>query len=120
MRKNLWAGKYKKENVLETKINITKPLIERYGHPVVVHAVKDKNIFVKILEDGKIGLPRNHGNQKKTPLMEKILGVDNSVFLSVGFDYWVNYNFKFNFLFDWGILKESDYYWSRGLRRENF
>jgi hypothetical protein len=108
---NLWKGKYKQEHILETKTNVMKPLLKKYGHPVIVHAVEDKTKFLKILESGKIKLPKDHGVQKKAPLMEKILGVDNSIFLSVGFDYWVNYNFKFNLIFDWGILKESDYYW---------
>lgn len=111
MKENLWKGKYKPENILSVKIKTMKPFIRRYGHPVIIHAVEDKNIFSKILNEGKIKLPRHHGNQKKSPLMEKFLGVDNSIFLSVGFDYWVNYNFKYNFIFDLGILKESDYYW---------
>lgn len=108
---NLWKGKFKPGDVLEEKVRKMKPFIRKYGHPIIVHAVEDKETFLKILGEGKIKLPKKHNKRKKSPLMEKFLGVDNSIFLSIGFDYWVNYNFKFNFIFDWGILKESDYYW---------
>jgi len=111
MKKDLWSGEYKKKDVTKVKIKIHEPLIKKYGHPVLVHAVEDKKTFLKILDGGKIKLPKKHNKRKKAPLMEKILGVDNSIFLSIGFDYLASYDFKFNFVFDWGILKESDYYW---------
>ena len=54
MKKNLWKGKYKQKNILETKVEIMKPFLEKYGHPVVVHAVEDRGKLLKILNSRKI------------------------------------------------------------------
>jgi hypothetical protein len=110
MKKNIWKSKFKQQDILPERVKIMKPFIKKYSHPVLVHAVEDAKTFEKIINEGKIRLPNDHGGRKKSPLMEKFLGVDNSIFLSVGFDYWAHYNFKFNLIFDLGILKESDYY----------
>ena len=108
--KSLWKPKYKSEDILPARISLMKPFLKKYGHPILVHAVESKNAFEEILREGKISLPDEHGKQKKSPLMEKFLGIDNSIFLSMGFDYWTNYGFRYNFIFDWSILGESDYY----------
>ncbi|MFA4960293.1 MAG: hypothetical protein WC548_01385 [Candidatus Pacearchaeota archaeon] len=110
MKKNIWKSKFKEKDILPERVKIMNPFIKKYGHPILVHAVEDIRTFEKIIYEGKIRLPKDHRKRKKNPLMEKFLGVDNSIFLSVGFDYWAHYNFKFNFIFDIGILKKSDYY----------
>lgn len=110
MKKDLWKLKFKLDNVLKERVRLMKPLIKKYGHPVLVHAVHNKDTFEKVLGNGKISLPKKHGGEKKSSLMESFLGIDNSIFLSLGFDYWANYGFRYNLIFDWGILKESDYY----------
>jgi hypothetical protein len=104
-------GKIKQKDILEIKTDVMKPLIDKYGHPVLIHAVESKKTFLEILHDGEIKLPKDHSNTKKSPYMETFLGIDNSIFLSLGFEYWVNYNFRFSFIFDWSILKHADYYW---------
>jgi hypothetical protein len=108
--KNIWKSKFKQSEILNERVAIMKPLIKKYGHPMIVHAIENPISFQKIIKEGRLRLPNDHGVRKKSPLMEKFLGVDNSIFLSVGFDYWAHYNFKFNLIFDWEILKESDYY----------
>jgi hypothetical protein len=108
--KNIWKYRFKHEDILNEKIKKMKPFLEKYGQPVVVHAVESSLNFQRIIKEGKLRLPNDHGVRKKSPLMEKFLGVDNSIFLSVGFDYWAHYNFRFNLIFDLGILTVSDYY----------
>jgi len=38
------------------------------------------------------------------------LGIDNSIFLSLGFVYYVDYKLKYNLIFDIDLLREADFY----------
>jgi hypothetical protein len=89
---------------------LLKPFIKEYGKPVLVHSIHDKNVFKKILEQGKLKLPNKHNSSKKTPFMEKILGIDNGIYFSLGFVYLTAYGWKYNMLFDLNFLKELIYY----------
>ncbi len=89
---------------------LLKPFIKEYNTPVLVHAINEKNVFKKILEKGKLKLPKKHNSSKKTPYMEKYLGIDNGIYLSLGFVYLTAYGWKYNLLFDVNYLKGCKYY----------
>lgn len=89
---------------------LMKPFITKYHNPVIVHAIHNPKIFEKILKEGKLKLPRQHDSPKKCPYMEKFLGMDNSIYYSLGFVYSVAYDFKYNLIFDIEFLKDLIYY----------
>jgi hypothetical protein len=89
---------------------LLKPFLKKYGKPVLVHAIHDKKVFKKILKQGKLKLPNKHNSSKKTPFMEKILGINNGIYFSLGFVYLTAYSWKYNLLFDINYLKELIYY----------
>ncbi|MEK6926860.1 MAG: hypothetical protein AABX11_00360 [Nanoarchaeota archaeon] len=89
---------------------LSKLFVKKVGNPVLVHAVHDVKVFNRILEDGKIKLPKNHNSGKKTPYLERFLGTDNCIFYSLSFVYSVVYNWKFNLIFDIDFLKNTRYY----------
>lgn len=89
---------------------LMKPFIEKYHNPVIVHAIHNPKIFEKILKEGKLKLPKEHDSPKKCPYMEKFLGVDNSIWYSLGFVYSTAYDFKYNLIFDLNYLKDLVYY----------
>ena len=105
---------FKKENSIKQRFidrtKLLKPFIELYGNPILVHAVDKKIIFKKILEEGKLKLPKKHSSPKKTPYMEKFLGIDNGIYYSVGFVYLTAYEWKYNFIFDISFLQNCKYY----------
>jgi len=103
--------KHKWKDIKKIKVKMLKPFVKKYGHPVLVHALNDSHSFMSILKSGEIRLPKNHNNKKKSPYMEKLLNTDNSIFFSIGFLYWAQYGYNYNFIFDWGILKDSKYYY---------
>ena len=74
--------------------------VDIYESPVIVHAVHDKNVFHKILVDGKLKLPKNHKSPQKAPYIEKLLKLDNCIYYSLGFVYFSSYKWKYNLLFD--------------------
>lgn len=98
------------EERLNQRQNLIKPFIKKYNKPVLVHSVHDKKTFKKILKQGKLRLPKEHNGKKKTPYMERILGIDNCIYLSLGFIYASAYDFKYSLIFDLDYLKELDYY----------
>ena len=89
---------------------ISKMFVKKYGDPALFHAVDKKENFIKILNEGKIKLPKEHKQQKKFPYMENILKVDNSIFLSLGPVYYIDYGLKNSLIFDIELLKESEFY----------
>lgn len=105
---------FEKENSIKQRFidrtKLLKPFIELYGNPILVHAVDKKIIFKKILEEGKLKLPKKHSSPKKTPYMEKFLGIDNGIYYSVGFVYLTAYEWKYNFIFDISFLQNCKYY----------
>jgi hypothetical protein len=105
---------FTKENTIKQRFNereqLLKPFLEVYENPVLVHAVDKKSTFKKILEEGKLKLPKKHSSPKKTPYMEKYLGIDNKIYYSVGFVYLTAYNWKYNFIFDVHLLQDCKYY----------
>ncbi len=86
------------------------PIVKEYGKPVIVHAIHDKGVFHKILQEGKLKLPKNHDSTQKTPYMERFLGIDNCIYYSLGFVYFSSYKWKYNLIFDTKYLKELVYY----------
>ena len=42
--------------------------------------------------------------------MERLLDIDNGIYYSLGFTYLINYNWKYNLIFDIKYLKELVYY----------
>src|SRR3989344_319012 len=92
------------------RFQLLKPLVKRYHNPVIVHAVESSKILYKILNDGKLKLPKNHGSRKNCLYMETLLDIDNSIFLSLGFVYSTAYGFKYNLMFDLDILKQAIFY----------
>ncbi len=89
---------------------LMKPFIAKYKMPVIVHAVHDLKVFENILKGGKLKLPGQHNSPKKCPYMEKFLGIDNSVYYSLGFVYSVAYDFKYNLIFELDYLRDLTYY----------
>lgn len=84
--------------------------IEELGESAIVHSVKDPAIFTAILTDGCLKLPHKNTLDKKTTLMEKMLGLDNCIYLSAGYVYATSFNWKYNLLFSVDIIKEMTYY----------
>jgi len=89
---------------------LLEPFLKKYNNPILVHAIHEKKTFVKIIREGKLKLPSKHKSKKKTPFMEKILGIGNGIFLSLGFVYLTAYRWKYNLIFDINYLKELIYY----------
>jgi hypothetical protein len=89
---------------------LMKPFIVNYKKPVIVHAIHDLKVFEKILIEEKLKLPEQHNSPKKCPLMEKFLGIDNSIYYSLGFVYSTAYDFKYNLIFDLNYLRDLIYY----------
>lgn len=96
---------------LELRKKISNDFVEMFGKDVLVHSVKDFNIFKKIIKEGKLKLPRNHSSPKKTPQMERILGCDNTIYFSTGFYYVADFNFEYSFIFDIDLLEVMDFYY---------
>jgi len=89
---------------------ILKPLADLPEKPIIIHTVHDLKTFNKILKDGKLKLPKKHKTGKKTYYMEKLLGIDNSIFYGIGFGYSVGYGWKYSLIFDLKYLKELTYF----------
>lgn len=98
------------EERLACRRRLMRPFLRQYGSPVIVHAVHSKDVFKKILAQGTIKLPRGHKTGKKCPHLEKVLGLHNTVFYSLGFVYYAGHGFRYNLLFDAGVLKDCEYY----------
>jgi hypothetical protein len=98
-----------KQRFIERR-KLLKPFIKLYGNPVLVHAIDNKTIFKRILEEGKLKLPKTHSFPKKTPFMEQILRIDNGIYYSLGFVYLTAYDWKYNLIFDINYLKNLVYY----------
>lgn len=95
---------------MQQRKKLLNSFIKAYGGPVIVHAIHDKRVFYKILKEGKIKLPTKHNSPRKTVYMERILGLDNCIFYSLGFVYFISFKWKYNLLFDIKLLKELVYY----------
>ena len=98
-----------KQRFIERR-ELLKPFLNLYGNPVLVHAVDKKIIFKRILEEGKLKLPKEHSFPKKTPFMEQILKIDNGIYYSLGFVYLTAYDWRYNLLFDISSLQNLVYY----------
>lgn len=88
-----------KKQMSDRKKLLTK-FVSLYGGPTIVHSVHHKDVFHKILKDGKLDLPKKHKFPQKTPYMERFLGIDNCIYYSLGFVYYSSYKWKYNLLFD--------------------
>ena len=86
------------------------PFIERYKVPVLVHAIDSEDVFRTIIKEEGLLLPKDHASEKKTPYMEKLLGIDNGIYLSLGFVFLTSYGWRFNLIFDLSALKDCIYY----------
>lgn len=104
--------KEKIEDQFKERNLLLKRFIKQYKKPILVHAVNDLKTFKRILEENKLKLPKNHSSTKKTPYMEKLLGIDNSLYYSLSFVYSVAYGWKYNLLFDVESLKNLTYYYN--------
>jgi len=96
--------RFKEQNLL------LKPFLKKYNEPVIVHSTHNLKIFNKILKEGKIKLPKQHNFPKIFPYMEEFLGIENTIYYSLGFVYIATYGFKYGFIFDLDFLKELEYY----------
>jgi hypothetical protein len=93
-----------KENIRLNKNFKTK----RKTIPVITHAVNSKDIFLKILKEGKIDLPSKTKSSKTTPIMEKYLGLDDCIYLSGGFTYNGDmHQWPYSFIFKKEITSEK-------------
>lgn len=114
MKKNHFKNKDRSEKGIDEQVKLRywwmEKFSEKYGAPVLVHSTPVKKNFIRILNDGKLLLPKQHGNVKKTCLMEEFIGMRDSIFFSLGFVYVVSYDFKYSFIFDLSLLKELEYY----------
>ena len=111
MKKQFYDIKQPSFKQRETERNrLSKIFVKKYKNPILVHAVDRKESFMKILQQGILKIPKKHDSPKKFLYMEKLLGIDNSIFLSLGFVYYVDYKIKYNLIFDIDLLKESDFY----------
>lgn len=104
----------KQEHSIKRQIEQRKQLLSTFvkihGAPTIVHAVHDKAVFHKIIKEGKLKLPSEHGSPQKTPYIERFLGIDNCIYYSLGFVYFSSYKWKYNLLFDIRFLKDLTYY----------
>jgi hypothetical protein len=76
--------------------------------PVITHAVNSKDIFLKILKEGKIDLPSKTKTRKITPIMEKYLGIEDCIYLSGGFTYNGDmHQWPYSFIFKKEIVSEK-------------
>lgn len=77
-------------------------LAKSFPNKVITHAVKDETTFLQIIKENQIKLPSQIQHVKKmTPHMEKILGIDNSIYLGLGFVYnSSHHNWPFAFIFN--------------------
>jgi len=85
-------------------------LARKFPSKVVTHAVKDDKTFLAILKGGKINLPSQiKGLKKMTPYMEKVLGIEDSIYLGLGFVYNTSHhNWPYAFIFNKNILKNKE------------
>jgi len=106
--------KFKEEKSFEYRFKERKrllaPFIKKYKSPVIVHSVNSPKTFKKIIEEGKLKIPKEHLGKKKTPHMEEFLGFDNQIFFSLGFFYTTAYDFKYCLIFSLDALKNLEYY----------
>jgi len=84
--------------------------IKKYGKPVIVHATYYPEVFNKILNDKMIKLPKEHKSPRMSPYLQKFLGIDNTIYYGLNFDYNIGYGFKYAFIFDLDYLKDLKYY----------
>lgn len=105
---------FKKEKSIKQRSKerriLLKPFLKLYKKPILVHSVNSLDVFKKILQENKLKLPTKHTSEKKCPYMEKLLGIDNCIYYSLGFVYSTAYDFKYNLLFDLDYVKELQYY----------
>ena len=94
----------------ELRWKLLKPLLRKYKKPVIVHAIHEEKVFRRVLKEEKLKLPRSHQSPQKTPYLEKVLGLDNCLWYSLGFVYHSSYHWKWNLLFDLNSLKNLEYY----------
>jgi hypothetical protein len=101
------TGKMKKDiKLFAESIRLAK----KFPKKVITHAVSKEKIFLKILKEGKIKLPSENKNMRKmTPYMERILGMDDCVYLGLGFVYnSSHHNWSYAFIFDKKILLDKN------------
>lgn len=95
---------------MKERKSLSLKFLKYHKHPIIVHSVHHENVFNKILEDGKLKIPRTHTSPKKTPYIERFLGIDNCIYYSLGFVYYSSYKWKYNLIFDIKFLKRLVYY----------
>lgn len=98
-----------KEQMSERKSLLLK-FLKFHNHPIIVHAIHHKSIFHKVLREDGLKLPKTHTSPRKTPYMERFLGIDNCIYYSLGFVYYSSYKWKYNLIFDIEFLKNLVYY----------
>ncbi len=103
-------GGHNLDKHFKEKNRLQEIFLGKYKKPILVHSTPLKKDFVQILKDGKLRLPLDHGRKKKCPYMEKLLGIDNCIYFSLGFPYAARYEFKYSFIFDSKILRQLKYY----------
>ena len=111
MRKTKFKKRYKitiNGRFAEMK-ELINPFVKKYGKPVLVHSTPNKKLFFKILDDGKLMVPR-HAGPIKHSYIERLFGIYPCVFFSLGFVYASSYDFKYSFIFDLDYVKNFDYY----------
>ena len=110
-RKNHFKkDRYKFDEQVKERHRIQKIFLKKYGKPVLVHSTPLKKNFVRILKESKLKLPLDHCVEKKCPYMEKLVGVDNCLYFSLGFPYVTRYSFKYSLIFDLDMLKKLEYH----------
>ena len=78
---------------------------KKFGKPCLVHAVKNIATLKSILADKLIKVPKS--KKGKSP-MEPILGIDKTVFLSLGFQYnLAHHGWPYALIFDIGLAKSN-------------
>lgn len=98
------------EDRFKERQRLAKVFIDEFGDSVIVHSVNDSNDFKSILIDACLKLPLDHSLDKKTSLMERMLGFDNCIYFSAGFVYATSFNWKFNLIFSVDFVKDLTYY----------
>jgi hypothetical protein len=95
--------------ILEKRNSLLEPFLKKYNEPVLIHSTSKLEFFESILNSGKIKIPGKE-NMNKHSYIEKELGLYPSIFLSLGFQYYSCYGFKYSFIFSLDYLKELDFY----------
>ena len=82
----------------------------KFGKPVITHAVPTKKIFFNILEDNLIKIPSENKLNSPHQYLNNYFNIHNCVYFSAGWEYNATYHqWPFAFIFKPSILAKDDF-----------